>query len=294
MSSSSSHHHRHGDTAKQKKARKILAFFLFITVSLLSLTVCVKVSFVSKNAIANTLTSDTYVQGVYNSVKEYSHDLCDECSIPYDSVDSAITYDSIYQVQKSYFYGLLAVNQEYTDTAYKDYISNIGEELKSSTRAMIKQQKIPVDGKLSENIELFADNITQYITEVCELSLGDYVKTIVSFGSVASIAGMIILFLIATVLVLFIISIGKKPYRALRDISYSFYAAALLNIILIFGVKAVEHFKSLLLYPRYLSDAIMEYVSNCLASVAVSSAVLFVIAVAITTAVWTMKRNDNN
>ena len=292
--SNSSHHHRHGDLTKQKRARRILAFFLFLTVSLLSLTVCVRLSFVSKSAIADTLTSDTYVQGVYKNVSDYAHDMCDECSIPYDSVDSVITYDSVYQVQKAYFYGLLSVTEEFTDSAYKDYIANIGSDLETSTLSMLREQNIPVEGRAKEKVNLFAEKITQYITEVSELSFTNYIDAIVSFGSIASIVAMIGLFLLATVLVLFIVSIGKKLYRALRDIAISFYAAALLNIVLIFGVQAVKHFKTLLLYPRYLSDAIMEYVNNCIASVAVSSAVLFVIALAITTVVWTMKRNENS
>lgn len=292
-SNSTRHHHHHGDTKKQKTLRKILAFFLFLTVSLLSLTVCVRLSFVSKSAIVNTLTSDAYVQGVYNSVLDYSHDLCDECSIPYDSVDEVITYDAVYKIQKAYFYGILSVSEEFTQTTYQDYINDVGKNINTSTLAIIKEQSITVSGKVSDRVNQFSEKIENYVKSVTELSFTDYVDTIVSVGGIASIIAMAALLLIAVVLALLIVSIGKKLYRALRDMAYSFYAAALLNIILVFGVLAVEHFKTLVLYPRYLSAAIMDYVNNCLSSVALSSAGLFIIGIVITTAVWCLKRNEN-
>ena len=291
---SSSTHHRHGDSKRHERARRILSFFLFLTVSLLSLSVCIRASFVSKGAIVNTLTSDTYVQGEYNSIKDYAHDLCDECSLPYDSVDKVITFDSVYKIQKAYINGILSASNEYTETTYKDYIADLGKSIKKETLLMLKQKNIDFYGKPDKAAARFSDYITKYVTKVTELAFTNIVKTVVTFGSVASIIAIAVFVVIATVFVLFIVSIGKKLYRAVRDIAYSFYAASLLNLLLVSGVSVVKHYKHLWLYPLYFSNAILEYVSRCIASVGVSSAVLFVIGIALTTAVWCMKRNENS
>ena len=280
-------------SAKHERARRILAFFLFLTISLLSLSLCVRVSFVSKSSIVNTFMSDTYIQGEYNSINNYARDLCDECSLPYECVSGTVTYDAVYKIQKAYINGILSANDEYTETTYKDYIENLKKDVKASTLSVIKEQKIDTYGKASEGAEKFAQKIADYTAKTTELAFAGRVDAVSSFLRIATIVAAAVLLLVAVIFVLFILSIGKKPYRAIRDIAYSFYAAALLNIILVSGVKVLEHFKTLVLFPRYLSAALMEYVNACVSGVGISAAALFVIGLVLTTVVWSLKRNDS-
>lgn len=292
--SSSKHHHHHSETGGQKKARKILAFFLFLVISGLSLSLCLRGSVVSKGAVIDALTSDTYVSGVYKSVTDYSRDLCDECSIPYDGVDKAVTYDKIYKIQEAYYNGLFSASDSFTETTYQDYIATLGEDLNKATAETVKAYNLKVEGDSKKACAAFSKKVTDYVYSVTELSLTNSLKAVVTMGGIATVAAAIGFALIALVLILIIVSIGSSTYRALRNISHSLYASALLNILLVLGVTGVKHFKTLVLYPDYLSKAIMQYVNNSLLSVSVSSAFLFILALCLTAVVWNIKKNENS
>ncbi len=274
--------------------RRILAFFLFLSISFLSLMLCVRTSFVSKSAIINTFTSDTYVSGVYKSVYDYAHDLCDECAIPYDSIDETVSYNSVYRIQKAYYNGILSASEDYTDTTYTDYIATLGKDLEDSTLSMLKKYNISTAGNTEKDVKQFSKKITDYLTGVTRLKFTDRLSSVLSFAQTASLIAAAAVFLLALVLALFVVSIGTKLYRALRDIAVSFFAAGLMNILLVVGVEAVKHFKRLLLYPLYFSQALTEYVDKCIFSVGVSSAVLFFTGLIVAAVVWRLNRNENN
>lgn len=290
----SSSKHRQGETIAQKRARRILAFFLFLTFSLLSLSLCVRFAFVSKNAILSAMTSDAYVSGATKSAVDYSHDLCDECGIPYDSVDKNVNYDIIYSIQKAYYGGILNSSAEYTDTTYQDYIQNLGKNLKKSTLSMLSEQNIETAADKEKAVDKFVGNITSYVTEITEIPYAGMLKTLVTVGGIAALVAAAVFAVIALVLILIIVSIGSKIHRALREIAFSLYAASLLNILLVGGVEIVKLFKTLVLYPLYLGEAVMNYVNGCLVSVGWSSFALFLCGAVLTSVVWIINKNENS
>lgn len=289
--SSSSNSRVHGDSKSVIIGRGILAFFLFLCITAMSVLVCARAVVINPERIARIFTDESYVSALYKDVKDYSYDLCSECAVPTDSVDQCITYYSVYSVQEAYSFGNLTKLPEFTDTTYQDKIDEMNKNLVSSTEKMLDDNKLSsYDTKNS--VEKFSSKICAYIKSRIEFKLMDKLKPIVNYGKTICSVLIAVMAILILVLVLIVYSIGYRKFRALRAIAYSSLAAMLLDIVLVSGVQYIKSIKSLVIYPSYLCNAVLKFVDTCQLSLTAASAVLFVLSLAIITIVWKLKRNE--
>lgn len=286
---------RSGATTKTQKAwRRVLAFVLFLTLTALSLFICVRTTFISKSSLIGIFTDADYVTAAQGELLDYAHDLCDACGVPYDSVDNAISVDKISEIKEAYIAGLLGASQEYTQTTYQDLIVALGDDIETQTKAMMKNRNIHTDDTVSNPAGAFADKIEEHLTEATELPHAEQLSTALNLAKTGSLAAVIFLAVLALILALIVVSIGTTRYRAVRYLAYASLSAALLDFLLVGGVQIVKQVKTLVLYPLYLSDALMRYVNRCLMSVSLSGGVLLLLAAVIMCIVWKMDRDSNN
>ncbi len=286
---STKHHHR-SESGGEHYGRSFLAFVLFLVISLLSLTLCVRFYFIAPRSMVNIFVNEEYVNTLREDVCEYSHDLCSACMLPEDALDTAITYESLYNIENAYISGALGASREFTKTTYEDNVAELGKNIENAVNTVIKEKNISVDEKQKNGAAEVSGLVSNYLLKRIEIAHIDMLETVINVGKLATTIGIAALTVLAVILVLIIISIGSKRYRALRSVIHSVNAAAILNLLLIGGVEIVKQFKSLVLYPTYVADTFMRYVSRCEGVVAISSLGLFTLAFMLMVVVWKLNR----
>jgi len=289
------HHHHHSsehDTGSMKFWRSFLAFVLFLTLTATSLCACARITYISPQAMVKLFCNKDYVTALHADIKDYAEDLCKVCSVPADGTE-AITYKAVYDLEETYIAGLMGTTEEYTETTYLDYIADLTETIAEQTVAANAAQGIRDDADVSDGAQQFSESLSKYITKRVEFPLADQLKTVVNLGSTGTMIGAIVFAVVSLLLGSVVVSIGHKRYRAMRELAYAATAAALMDFALIGGVKLVGLFKSLVLYPQYLADAVMAHIDRCLLTTGVAGAILFAAALCVMILVWLIKRGNN-
>ena len=289
---SSSKHHHTSDTKAQKFARGFLAFALALSVSLLSLFCCIKFNFAAPKTIAGIFTDEEYVASFRDDVLEYSHDLCRANMLPEDTLDSAVSYKKVHSIINAYISGALGTSEEFTKTTYEDNVESLKKDITKQINSTVQAKSLTVDKKQKKGAEKLSDLVCDYLLEKLEIAHLDALETVINIGSIGGTVGITATAVVSLVLVLIIISIGERRYRALRSVIHGVNAAGLINLALIIGLEIVKHTKTLVLYPAYVASAFMNYVNRCEAVVGVSAAVLFATALVLMATVWKLNRDS--
>lgn len=291
----STHHHRHAthESKSVKFWKSFLAFLLFLSLSVTSLSVCARLVMVSPQSLIKLFTNEAYVAALQQDVKEYAFDVCDASTLPHECVEDAISFGTIYQIEKAYIAGSLDADEEFTATTYQDYIAKLGETLQETTAAVMEKQGLVAEESVTDGLDRFAQRITDYVAERVEFPLMSQLQVAVNVGKIGTTVSSIVFAVLSLLLTLIILTFKTKKYRSLREIVYALLAASLLDLSLVAGVALVGAFKDLVLYPAYLTQAVMAYIGGCVLSVGMAAAVLFVIALILMTVIWKVKRDNN-
>ncbi len=293
--SRSTHHHHH--TVHENKTVKFwksfLAFILFLSLAATSLSACARLVMVSPNSFIKLFCNEEYIASLQADIKEYAFDACDSSSLSYDCVDEAISFGTLYQIEKAYISGAMEADEEFTATTYQDYIAKLGKTIQETTAEVMEKQNITAEETVSDGADLFAQRITDYVTQRVEFPLMNQLQAVVNIGKIGSTVAIVFFAVLSLLLVLIIMTFKTKKYRSLREVVYALLAASLLDGSLVAGVALVGGVKDLVLYPTYLADAVMAYISSCMLSVGLAAIVLFVVALILMTVIWKIKRDNN-
>lgn len=295
MSSKSNHSHHHSRTAESKGVRfgrKFLAFVLFLLFVGISLSGCINMVFLNPDRIAGIFTSGQYINALREDALLYAHDMCDEASIPYDSVDNELTYEVVYNISNSYAYGNLTDDVLYTNTTYQTNLNVLTENLTDSTKKMLVDYKLYTKKVDDSDIIKFSEKIAKYLQNKVEFAYMGKLQTVTNLAKTISLVSCIVLGFLAAVLAAALISMGEKKYRGLRAISYSFIAGSMFQFIMVLSLEILKKVKTLVIYPTYLCNSVMDFVNKCEMTVCISAAFSFLLAVIAMTFVWRMKRNE--
>lgn len=276
-----------------KISRNVLAFFLFLTVTAMSLLGCMRIVFLNENRLAKIFTNEVYIAALQADILLYAEDLCDSCSIAHEGVQAAVTYPAIEELMQAYVGGNLKVTEHYTQTTYLDKLADLQKQAETKTAAMLKKTGISLTAPQKKQLPLFAEKIRNYAQKQVEFPFMAPLKTLANSGAIAVIVALVVLGIVALLLLLILFSIGKKRYKSLRAVTYALTAAGIVDFMLVGGVKIVALWKNLVIYPNYLCESVMRYINDCVLSVAVSGALLWIAAFFTATFVWRMKRNNN-
>lgn len=293
MSSKKRSRHSKEENKSVETSRKIIAFFMFITVFVISVCACGKTVVLNTNVMADCLTEKEYVQSLFLDVQQYAYDLCDECSIPRNIVDDSLNLITVAEVNEAYVVGNFCNTEEYTTTTYQDKLEELDTVIVKSVKQGLKENNIEIGYSQEKNsVNKFSGRIIDYLQKTIEI---EYASKLQASANVIS-AGLVGVIIFSAILLLILalaeFSIGRKKYRSLRAVSYSFISAGILDFVLILGVEIVKLTKSLVIYPTYFRDAILVFVEKSENTFAIAGLVLFVLAIITITIGWRLKRDD--
>ena len=271
--------------------RHFLSFVLFLVIAALSLTVFVRADCVDGKKYASIFTNEKYVQSLYGDVKQYAYDMCAQNGIPTDSVDEVITYDAVYNTVNAYAVGNFDNSQDYTKTTYEDRISELNTQLAQKTEDMIRQYKINTADNANKACKKFSNNICDYLKKQVVFEYTNQLQTVSNIGKIVLSVIAAVLAVGGAVLFAIIYTMGSKKYRGLRAISFSFIASGILQLILILGVQIIKTMKQLVIYPKYLCEAVLDYVNLCELHVLISACASFGVAIVLIALAWKLKRD---
>lgn len=291
----SSKHHKHchsssvSETKSMSITRKVLAYFLFVSLLVLSVSTCTKTVVLNQNEIAQVLTDKQYSNELYLDAQQYAYDLCDNCSVPREVVDNALGFSAVKDINDSYIYGNLCNDERYTNTTYQEKLKSFNDALFESVKEELKANNINFN---NSQIKTFSQKIVDYLTKIIEIEYISQLQTITNVGK----AGLIAMIVISAIFVLIfagsILSIGKKKYRSVRAISYSFITTGIVDLIFVIGVEIVKKTKELYIFPTYLCESAMRYVEDSKNVFVGASMAAFVVAIILVTVAWRLKRDD--
>lgn len=289
MSRSKYNRQHYSESLGTKFARYFSAFVLYVFILILSFSACMGLVFLNGDSISSVFTNNAYVTALRQDVVQYAEDLCNEAYIPHDSIEQELTYDVIYDIAISYADGNLCHGEIYTDTTYQSRIDDLQNSLASSTQEMLKNYKLNFD---KADAEKFSSRVCAYIKEKTEFVYLDNIKQAVNIGRTTAIAAGAVSFLLIIITACVIIYIGRRRYRGLRVIAYSFTASSLFQLTAVIALEVFKKFKSLVVYPTYLCDSIISFIARCELTVLISASVSFVLALIVMAFVWRIKRNE--
>ncbi|MBQ9228870.1 MAG: hypothetical protein IJ168_08580 [Eubacterium sp.] len=288
----SSHHTVH-ESKTQKRWKSVVAFLLFLSLAVTSLSACAKLVIVSPSSMVKLFCNEKYITSLQKEVVQYGKDLCLSSSVPDDGIEKTVTYEAIYRIEEAYVAGSLNADEQYTQTTYLDSIDALSEQVKAATDAAMTAQNYTEDADVTDGLDTFGEHFAEYLEQRINFPLMDQLQAVVNVGSLVAAVNAIVFAVFSALMIAVILSFKAKLYRSLREIVYAASAAALLDLSLVGGVALVGCFKKLVLYPTYLADAVMVYIGRCVLSVCSAAAMLLVIALILTVVIWKIKRNNN-
>lgn len=281
---------KHRNNVKNTKGQFVLSFLLFVSLAVLSLSICAKAYFVNPSSFSAMVTSRDYISALHEDIVEFAYDECEQCSVPSDFVDKAISYDSVYRLESSYIHSALGTSDAYSNEAFDSNLEDMAEKIKDGVNADLKAQGLR--SGVTNGSDMLASSITSYAREKVSFAYLDKVQALYNVGGILLIV-LIALSAIFAVIFGAMLNISKtKPYQTLRMVAYSFEASALFNFVMVLAVAIVRITKDLVVYPSYLCSALMDFVGKSMLTVTISGLAQAMIALAIITAVWVLKRGN--
>lgn len=281
---------RHSHSKKNRAGQYVLSFLLFVMISVLSLSLCAKVYIANPTTVADMFCDKAYVTSLRADIVQYAKDECAKCSIPDEFIDSAISYDAVYEIEASYICSALGTSQSYSDEAYGKNVEALEQRIIDRTEKVLKNDGITTSVK--NGSKEFAKSISSYVMQKTEFKYIDRLQTMLNLGNIALMVIIIVSGIFTVIFGAVLFFKNEKRYRSLRMISFSFSASALLSFAMVGAVGIIRAVKDLVIYPTYLCNAVMNYVNSSMMVVMISGIVWLFVSIVLTTIIWRLKRGD--
>lgn len=275
---------------RQSKAGKMIAsFMLFLSLTVLSLSVCCKAYIANPATIACIFTGNSYVSALQDDIIQFANDESKKCSVPADCLDKVISYDVVFELESSYIHSMLGTSQGYSADAFQKNVLSLKEKISTAMQNELDSQNMSYSQK---GVEGFAQAVSDYAQSKAEFKYIEKVQSVLNISNVLITAAIIVSLVVSIALIALLVVKKDKRYRSMRYVAYSFEASAIFNFAMVCAVGIVRGAKDLVLYPSYLCAALMSYVGSSMLAVAISGIVLILISFVIITAIWRIKRGN--
>lgn len=272
--------------------RNALAFLLFFCIALFSACVSGGLGVSNNKEIASSLLESSYINALTQDVHQYAADLCDEAGLPRKVADDGVTYNKIYELEKSYIYTSLNETEEYNKNAFLANVLHLKDDVTNSLKTALQENEVPITPEMEKEIDEFSTDISNYAKQRVRFENEDlYVKMLHTAKNV-NIALIVITVVASILIVLRLLSIGNKKYRSLRYAVYAFGGAAVYNFTTSVLFRIIERNKGDVIYPSYLQAAIDNYTDICFYNFLMLTVIISFIAVCISAVVWILKKEN--
>lgn len=274
------------ETKSSKILRVALSFALFIMIVLASLSTCSKSVFLNKTEIEDLFTDYNYVSAVKADILEYASDIYLKNGLDSSNLDQVFDDTLIEETIRAYVAGTIGSSIGYSETTYIEYVNRICTAFEDDLIDQLDKKGLPQN---KDSINALVELVNSSIISSVDISIPN-VKNIMNIGSIASVAviGVSLFFAVSIGLILFFI--GEIRYRSIRAVSISFFTAGLFDICLSLMAYIIFRMRHIDIFPICLRELVMNYIGNCMNSVAVSGCMLLFVGLIVTVAVWKIRK----
>lgn len=276
----------------RRKLRKKISFFLYICVAVVSIFACCLVTVANPSVFVNAFTSGECVESLRADVVLYATDMCKKNNIPDDFVEDAISYDTMYHLEKAFVSGTLGASKQYNENAFSGMLDDFTTDLRQKVEKSLDSNGIGESSYNTDSLSLFCRDIAGYIESRIDFQYMNNVRHEIRRIRIVSYIFIAIFTLVAVALIVCLSLKGGKNYKILQSIASSVLGAAFMNAIVAVALGIVNATKDLIIYPLYIAGAFVDYFQLTALTFASCSALLFMVFLVLLVFGWKLKRNE--
>lgn len=282
-----------GMTQKQVQSkRNVLAFLLFFCIVMFCACVFGGLGIGNSKEIASAFLESSYINELTNDVHQYASDLCEEAGVPKKIVDESVTYNKMYELEKSYIYTSLFQTEEYNENAFLANVLHLKGDVATSLKTALEENDVSITPQMDKDIDELSIRISNYAKQRIRFENEDLYIKILHTAKIVNIV-LIVLTVASSALILArLLNVGNKKYRSLRYAIYSLCGAALYNFTTSIVFRLAEQNNEQIIYPSYLQGAISSYTQACFHNFNMLTLIVLFASVCVAAVVWILKKKD--
>lgn len=274
--------------------RYILSFFLFVSITFLSVSICAKAVFLNPYFVDGIFTGHVCINGMHEDINSYASDRLRASSLDENLFAEAFSYENVLRDETYFITEKLSTAESYNKGRYEETMRSTKDVLRTEVLDFLSKSGVDTQRQdIKNGCELLCEDVSEYYRSVLEFKLADKLASVLNVLSIAVNVLCIFFSAVSLILGILLILTGNKRYRTVRFISYSFTAAALADFIACIVVTVIMATKNLYIFPQYLCESALNYVDSVRFVIAFAGLILIAIAAVCWTVSWLLKKDNS-
>lgn len=275
------------DTKSDFIGRKILSFFLFLSLVLLSIACVAKGAIINGNMIENKFTSYAAVSALRQDIITFTKDGFLKNGLNDENINDIISQAKVEAVAKSFAASEFKSKTGYTKESSKQDVAALCNEIKSEIVKQVKASGFEYNEKA---VNTQVQKIDEFINAQLVMPGSKYIETAFNVGKIGVNIFVAVSVFLTLVFGSMLFFTGKREYRSIRSIGVSFCSAGIADLfasiiaLIIFSIKSID------IYPMFIKNAIDSYISTSIGAVAACGACFILITLVLLAISWKLKR----
>ena len=251
----------------------ILAFLLSLLLTIFVALICVKIGFFRTNTIPDLLDSIDY----YRMATDYAHNQIEAYSVPsgvnIEDFDDIVTLKNSEDIGKAYVKSVLDGEKKEIDLTdlSEQLFNNITEQLDIDVDEMSSEEREGLDNFVEQSMKIYKDAIEFPFMTLYTKALNLYTKTV--------LIGVPVIILLSMFIVIFILKINVWKHRAIRSLVYSFFATAIMILVVPLYVLLSKIYMRIAFEPEQLYLAAVTLIKNGMVVFVIAGLALFFLGI---------------
>lgn len=275
------------DTKSDFIGRKILSFFLFLSLVLLSIACVAKGAIINGNMIENKFTSYAAVSALRQDIITFTKDGFLKNGLNDENINDIISQAKVEAVAKSFAASEFKSKTGYTKESSEQDVAALCNEIKSEIVKQVKASGFEYNEKA---VNTQVQKIDKFINAQLVMPGSKYIETAFNVGKIGVNIFVAVSVFLTLVFGSMLFFTGKREYRSIRSIGVSFCSAGIADLfasiiaLIIFSIKSID------IYPMFIKNAIDSYISTSIGAVAACGACFILITLVLLAISWKLKR----
>lgn len=234
----------------------ILSFLLAILLTVATVALAVKVGFVNKNQILDGLNYKDYYSGVEEQFYQDVKDLATPMGLPENVLEGIVESDIIHEDVRGY------VDASCDGREYTFHTEELKQNLTDHIYRYFQEQGWQLTEEQLTTIPEFTGMIADKYVEDMKVPLVNYFNKLDSVYTKMTVFVVGGCLAVSVVIIIVLLRMQHWKHRAVRFVTYSTIAAAIMTAVPAVVVLVSGFYKRISIEMEYLYHAIVEYVFN--------------------------------
>lgn len=263
------------DRNKQKRIISIILSFMLSMILFLSVSAfSIYLSFFNKDYVTKQFISENYINGLYSDFMDKMESLATPSYIEKQVYAEVFTKEKFSDVTLKYFTRTLNQNTQYN---ILENTKELQTELLNNLLSYCDTLGIEKSEAIKANIKEFVDLSFKYFSDYVSIPYIDYYAKICnSYKTPVFIAACVTLMFVALISYV-LIKLNRHHSTKYEYLSYSFFAAALMNGVAPFYLFITKKYLNLGIHPEYMYDVVVNLIVHTQNALFISTLILFVL-----------------